>query len=190
VWGAIPARGVVDGVGATAEVEAGWAERRRAALALVRAHDALLRRTARRYSLCLDDADDACQRAVEIVLIKAPLLEPRRLLAWACVVARREALAVRRSRERLLGGGDEAAAALERLPSERPGAGELAERRERARSALRALAVLKADERRAIVLQASGYSYLEICSLTGWTYTKVNRCLAEGRARLRSMEPS
>ena len=26
-----------------------------------------------------------------------------------------------------------------------------------------------------------GYSYAEIQELTGWTYTKVNRCMAEGR---------
>ena len=36
------------------------------------------------------------------------------------------------------------------------------------------------------MLQAQGYSYAEICERCGWTYTKVNRCLAEGRARLRS----
>ena len=36
------------------------------------------------------------------------------------------------------------------------------------------------------MLQAQGYSYAEICVLCRWTYTKVNRCLAEGRARLRA----
>jgi DNA-directed RNA polymerase specialized sigma24 family protein len=46
---------------------------------------------------------------------------------------------------------------------------------------------LKANERLAIVLQAEGYSYAEICELCGWTYTKVNRCLAEGRATLRRL---
>jgi RNA polymerase sigma factor (sigma-70 family) len=187
VRGAIRARGVVVGVGAAATVETSEADRRRAALGLIRAYEPLLWRTARRFSLCADDADDACQRAVEIVLTKAPRLEPRRLAAWASVVTRREALAVRRSRERLLTGlPAEEAVAIERLPSERPGAAELAERRERALASLRALAALKPDERRAIVLQARGYSYLEICSMTGWTYTKVNRCLAEGRAKLRA----
>jgi hypothetical protein len=29
-----------------------------------------------------------------------------------------------------------------------------------------------------------GYSYREICQLTDWTYTKVNRCLTEGRRAL------
>ena len=62
-----------------------------------------------------------------------------------------------------------------------PGPVERAERRERLAEARAALAALKANERLAIVLQAQGYSYAEICELCGWTYTKVNRCLAEGR---------
>ncbi len=47
------------------------------------------------------------------------------------------------------------------------------------------LAALKRDERRAISLLALGYSYREVCELTGWSYTKVNRSIAEGRAALR-----
>jgi RNA polymerase sigma factor (sigma-70 family) len=50
------------------------------------------------------------------------------------------------------------------------------------------LAELKRDERRALSLIALGYSYREICGLTGWSYTKVNRCLAEGRERLRELQ--
>jgi DNA-directed RNA polymerase specialized sigma24 family protein len=34
-------------------------------------------------------------------------------------------------------------------------------------------------------LLAAGYSYQEIMKMTGWTYTKVNRLIAEGRDRLR-----
>ena len=34
------------------------------------------------------------------------------------------------------------------------------------------------------MLRAEGYSYREICSITGWSYTKVNRCLTEGRQAL------
>lgn len=49
------------------------------------------------------------------------------------------------------------------------------------------LATLKRDERRAISLLALGHSYREIGELTGWSYTKVNRCLAEGRAALREL---
>jgi RNA polymerase sigma factor (sigma-70 family) len=161
------------------------ARRRDAAADLVSAHAALLRNTARRVSLCPDDADDACQRALEIVLTKAPPLDPTRLVAWARVVTRREALAVRRARERLVGVADGADVA-DGTPTGRPTTDELAERRDRARAALRLLATLKPDERRALVLQASGYSYVEIATACGWTYTKVNRLLAEGRARLRA----
>jgi RNA polymerase sigma factor (sigma-70 family) len=46
---------------------------------------------------------------------------------------------------------------------------------------------LKPQERRVIGLLALGYSYREIMELTGWTFTKVNRCSAEGRARLRRL---
>ena len=46
------------------------------------------------------------------------------------------------------------------------------------------LAQLKTQEIRALQLKAEGYSYREICQLTGWTYTKVNRCLTEGRRAL------
>lgn len=169
---------------ATADVRA---RRQEAALGLVSAHASVLLSTARRVSLCPDDADDACQRALEIVLTKAPALEPRRLVAWARVVARREALAVRRARERLIGGGDPNRAA-DSVPIEQPTAIELAERHDRAVAALRSLATLKPDERRALILQASGYSYAEICVIAGWTYTKLNRLLAEGRAKLRAAD--
>jgi RNA polymerase sigma factor (sigma-70 family) len=150
--------------------------------------EAALRRTARRYSLCADDAEDAYQRAVEIMLTRSPPTDPRHLAAWMQVVTRREALAVRRSRERLLGPrADQAGDPLERIPCDRPDPHEQLERRERVAGAVRLLRALKPQERRALVLQAHGYSYAEICRLCGWTYTKVNRCLAEGRARLRQL---
>ena len=44
---------------------------------------------------------------------------------------------------------------------------------------------LKAAERVALGLRAAGYSYEEIAERCGWSYTKVNRCLSEGRAALR-----
>jgi RNA polymerase sigma factor (sigma-70 family) len=178
----------VDGPAASTDA----ARRRRDALALLDVAGPALRRTARRYSLCADDADDALQRAVEILLTKAPAIEPTGLLAWMRVVTRREALAVRRSRERLLGspqvrrsGGE--SDPLDQVRSERPGPADAVERRERAARAASVLAILKPQERRAIALQAEGYTYAEIQALTGWTYTKVNRALAEGRARLRAL---
>jgi DNA-directed RNA polymerase specialized sigma24 family protein len=97
------------------------------------------------------------------------------------VVTKREALAVRRERERLLSGE------VPDCPSGEPCPAERAERREWVRARARALARLKPDERLALVQKAEGFSYAEIGALNGWTYTKVNRCLAEGRARLRQL---
>jgi RNA polymerase sigma factor (sigma-70 family) len=168
-------------------------DRATAAVALLQSHGTVLRRIARRHSLCADDADDALQRASLILLTKAPSVDPGRLIAWMVVVTKHEAIAVRRGRERLLAAlarAELASDPLEAVASERPDPEELAERAEHLREARAALAALKANERLAIVLQAQGYSYAEICELCGWSYTKVNRCLAEGRARLRRSRPT
>jgi RNA polymerase sigma factor (sigma-70 family) len=158
------------------------------AISLLAHRAGAFRNTARRCSLCADDAEDAYQRAVEILLTKAPPVGQDRLAAWMHVVTRREALAVRRARERLLGaaaGQTEGETPIERLACQSPGPAESAERRERFESAASALAHLSRDQRVAIVLQACGYSYDEIAAARGWTYTKVNRCMAEGRRALR-----
>jgi RNA polymerase sigma factor (sigma-70 family) len=152
------------------------------------------RRAARRVSICDDDADDALQRAALILLAKAPSADPRRLVPWMVVVTRREALAIRRARERDLLAAPPteldpgAGAPFASMASDLPGPEERYERRERVRATAEALALLKPAEQRAIVLQAAGYSYAEICELCGWTYTKVNRSLAEGRERLRRLD--
>lgn len=133
------------------------------------------------------------QRATEILLRKGPELEPSRLAAWMHVVTRREALALGRERRRRFGSvaadGPPASARWdpESVPSRDPGPEEVLERRERVAQAGVQLDALKPQERRAIGLQAAGCSYMEIQAITGWTYTKVNRCVTEGRARLRSM---
>jgi RNA polymerase sigma factor (sigma-70 family) len=168
--------------------------RKRAAIELISRHEAALRRTARRFSLCAEDADDAYQRALEILLRKAPTADPRDLIRWMQTVTRHEALAVRRSRERTLGApapgaheGEEAADWVQLIPSHRDGPADLAERRERVARTREALQTLKPQELRALTLLAEGYSYAEIGELTGWSYTKINRCLAEGRSRFRSV---
>ncbi len=47
------------------------------------------------------------------------------------------------------------------------------------------MATLKRDE--ALVLQAAGRTYAEIEAETGWSHTKVNRALTEGRAAFRTL---
>lgn len=59
-------------------------------------------------------------------------------------------------------------------------------RLDRARETRESLARLMPDERRALSMIAFGYSYREIGQRNGWTYTKVNRCVTEGRVALRT----
>lgn len=174
---------------ASERVTVGSAEARKdATLRLIDSHDSVFRRTARRYSICADDAEDAYQRALEILLTKAPPIDGDALVRWMQVVTKREALAVRRQRERLLSGprapgGDEDRDPLDSIASESPQPTERAESRERVARSGEALRALKPQEIRALTLKAQGYSYKEIGEITGWSYTKINRCMAEGRKR-------
>jgi RNA polymerase sigma factor (sigma-70 family) len=165
------------------------AGRKRAAVELVAREDAELRHTARRYSLCEDDAEDAYQRALEILLVKAPSDRPRELIRWMKTVVKHEALAIRRYRERMLGVGDDGTGddPIARIASGSAGPGEQLERREQIGRSREALQALKPAELRSLTLLAAGYSYSEIGEITGFSHTKVNRCLAEGRERFRRM---
>ena len=161
--------------------------RRRAASQLIGSHDAVFRRTARRYSICTHDAEDAYQRALEILLTKAPPIQGDALVRWMQTVTKREALAVRRQRERLLGSPrpptEDDRDPLELIASESPGPNDQLARKERVARSGEALRALKPQEVRALTLKAQGYSYAEIGEMTGWSYTKINRCMAEGRKR-------
>jgi RNA polymerase sigma factor (sigma-70 family) len=167
--------------------------RKRAAIETYVRHEDALLRTARRYSLCADDADDALQRALEILLTKAPTADSRELIRWTQTVVKHEALAVRRDRERILSGpaalatepGREDWVAL--LPADADGPPEQAERHEAIARSREALQALKPQELRALSLLAEGYSYKEIGEITGFSHTKINRSLAEGRERFRSL---
>lgn len=163
------------------------AGRKRAAVELVAREDSELRRVARRFSLCEDDAEDAYQRALEILLVKAPSDRPRELVPWMKTVVKHEALAIRRNRERMLGAGVEhdGEHPVERLVSSGAGPDERTEQREQIARSREALQALKPAELRALTLLAAGYSYAEIGAITGFSHTKVNRSLAEGRERFR-----
>jgi len=169
------------------------AARSRAAIETYARHEATLRRTARRYSLCADDADDALQRGLEILLKKAPSEDPRDLIRWTQTVVKHEALAVRRERERILSGpagrkpDPDAEDWVALIPAESDGPPERAERREAVARSREALQALKPQELRALTLLAEGYSYAEIGEITGYSATKINRCLAEGRERFRRL---
>jgi RNA polymerase sigma factor (sigma-70 family) len=154
----------------------------------IQTHAASLLRLARRYSLCADDAHDAYQRALEIFLRRAETLEPARAPAWLATVVKREALAVRQARLRMVGDVDlDAQEARHQPPPD-----ERLLRFEHMTRCAEALQQLKPHEAQALWLQASGRSYAEIARETGWTATKVNRCITEGRrsflARYASIE--
>jgi RNA polymerase sigma factor (sigma-70 family) len=131
---------------------------------------------ARRYAASSEDAEDAYQRGLEILLTKAPTTSPDDLVPWLKTVVKHEAFALRKQRER------------HGLPTEHEDAHpaprdthEHVERLDRLQRGAEAIQRLKPAEIRCLLLLAEGHSYAEIRAITGFTYTKVNRCLSEGR---------
>jgi RNA polymerase sigma factor (sigma-70 family) len=148
---------------------------------LIAAHERSLMRVAQHWSLCRDDALDAYQRALEIYIRRLDSLDPATEIAWMKVVVKHEALAVRRGRAEALPVEDldfDGRAAEAQRPVD-----DLLAGRERVRRSAEALRRVKPDEAKALMLKAQGLSYAEIGASLGWTYTKVNRCITEGRAR-------
>src|SRR4051794_1477308 len=148
-----------------------------AALELLSRHSAGRLATARRYSATPEDAEDAYQRGVEILLTKAPTTTEDDLLPWLRTVVKHEAYAVSKSTVRSSWSDD----ALAGEADPRGSTDDRAERFEQLRIGAEAMAGLKPQEIRCLLLKAEGLSYQEICEVTQWSYTKVNRCLTEGR---------
>ncbi len=162
---------------------------------LLARHGAKLRRQAARNSSCSVDAEDALQDAcVQFLRAYNGPADLSAALPWLLLAVKHSAwkLGARRRRCEALVALDSTGAPDGERPAltavdERPGPAERAERSERLAERRFALARLKPDERTALTLFALGYSYREIAARQGWTYTKVNRCLAEGRDRLRAL---
>jgi RNA polymerase sigma factor (sigma-70 family) len=152
------------------------------ALSLLARHGAQILATARRYAATPEDAEDAYQRGLEILLTKAPTTSEEELVPWLKTVVKHETYALRRQRDRHSPVTDDGE--LGDRPTPPAITHDQAERYERLRQGAEALRQLKPQEIRALLLKAEGYSYREICEITGWTYTKVNRCLTEGRQAL------
>jgi DNA-directed RNA polymerase specialized sigma24 family protein len=104
-------------------------------------------------------------------------------LAWLTLVLKRKCWRAKAARRQVVGellpGAEAEAGRLVGTPPETEGR---VVDLEAARARLRAL---KPDERTAIGLAAAGYTYGEIAGRRGWTKTKVNRCIYEGRSALR-----
>jgi Sigma-70, region 4 len=114
-------------------------------------------------------------RSVESTIVAPPLAGTLSVL----VSRKARAFALRRQRERHAPITDDGEL------GERPTAPEITHDQaalyERLRLGAEALERLKPQQARALRLRAKGYSYSEICRITAWSYTKVNRCLTEGR---------
>src|SRR3954449_2701670 len=70
------------------------------ALELIRRYGADIMATARRYSANREDAEDAYQRGLEILLTKAPSTSADVLVPWLKTVVKHEAYSLHRARER------------------------------------------------------------------------------------------
>src|SRR3954451_17874209 len=147
---------------------------------MVMRHGPALLRAANQFSLCHDDALDAYQRALEIYLRRLETVDRATEGPWMRVVVKHEAMAIRNARAGSVDAEDvdldERDAALREV-DDRIAGGERVDR------SVEALKALKPDEARALLLKAEGLSYDEIGRRFGWTYTKVNRSIAEGRRR-------
>ena len=148
---------------------------------MVARHGAAALRVANQFSLCHDDALDAYQRAFEIYLRKLDTVDPATEDAWLRVVVKHEAMAIRNARLESVDRDevdlDTSVSAGLREVDDAVAGGERVER------SVEALRALKPDEARALLLKAEGLSYQEIGRHFGWSYTKVNRSITEGRAR-------
>ena len=128
-----------------------------ATLRLVQEHAAELLRFARRFSHCPDDAHDAYQRAIEILVRRMRVDPPTQPLSWMRTVLRHEALAVRAEREQLVGRVEVDLDRHEDRAVADPA--EQAVGHERLRHTAEALQRLKPQEVTALVLRAEGLSY-------------------------------
>jgi DNA-directed RNA polymerase specialized sigma24 family protein len=154
-------------------------------------HADRLRRSIAQRTCGLDDAiiDDACGFAWELVCRRPDIdLDRSQAYWWTYKVALRRAWALGRARRREqpiggLNGVDEDS--LEPADLDSDVADVVAERIEH-QSMREVLGRLHWRERRELALFAYGLSYEEIATVTGTSYTAVNRWMARGRNALRA----
>jgi DNA-directed RNA polymerase specialized sigma24 family protein len=150
---------------------------------------AYLLRIAKRNAASAADAEEALQDAFTFFLADYDPAAGAHPLAWLTTTVKRRAWRLRDNAhlDRRVASlpesrHEEPIGLIERRPADpRPLPDRVADRDE----ARRRLRRLKPDQRVALVLKAAGYSYDEIGVRGGWSFTKTNRCLVEGRAALR-----
>ena len=165
------------------------AEERRQAVCLAMTWAPGLIRFAARYTVSIEDAEDAYQRAMEIALTRAPVAEPEAFVRWLHTIIRREAAALTRTRRHEEPQPPEALD--ETLASEAvtvAGPDAVAEWRERYRSLQDAWTTLTDAQKICVLLRSHGVSRTEIQEMTGFSERKVRKATEEGRARLNEWE--
>ncbi len=151
-------------------------------------YDYLLR-IATRNAANREDAEEALQFSFSALIEKYDPAGGSPPLAWVTLVLQRRCWALLREARFDRRAGQEAAQdssgrsfAAGSIDSGDTGPEQLVEWVDDAKTRL---AALKPAERRALSLIAAGFSYQEVGQITGFSYTKTNRCAAEGRAALR-----
>jgi DNA-directed RNA polymerase specialized sigma24 family protein len=138
---------------------------------------------ARRGTHCREDAEDAVQEALARAFERRRAIRPATAFAYIAVIAIHEATRLRRLAARCDSldvpvCADCPAPLVECRPAREQDLDGLLD-------ALDGLRAVKPDEARAVMARALGWPYAHICDAFGWTYTKTDRCLKEGRAALR-----
>ena len=139
-----------------------------------------LARVARHHCRREADAEDALQEAFAAFLTEYDPEGGAPALPWLTLVLKRKCWRTNERREIEI----EPLAMAEVVVEETLDPSVCFAKRDEARARL---GELKRDERRALILHAAGYTYGEIAGRCGWTQTKVNRCLYEGRRALREV---
>lgn len=156
-------------------------------------HRSRLLAIAKRNSASIEDAEESLQDAFILFIDHFDPNDDSPPLAWITLTLKRRCWALYKhqrhswARTPTLGQSTAKNAKVESLADWKPRPDEVAELNEEMETMRHRLASLKPDQREALAFFALGYSYHEICDITGWTYTKVNRNISEGRAGLRDL---
>jgi RNA polymerase sigma factor (sigma-70 family) len=151
-------------------------------------------RQARRFTVNRQDADDAIEDAC-IAFLRYFRPEPdSNPTGWMMTTVKHAALAItdRSNRRRRNSAVPEAPDQHDQwwesgVPDPGDSPEEMVEAREWVAARAGLLSELKPDERTALSLLAFGFSHQEICARQGWSTRKAERCVVEGRARLRRL---
>jgi DNA-directed RNA polymerase specialized sigma24 family protein len=155
--------------------------------AIYRESQSYLLRIAFQNAACRRDGEEAVSEAFAAFLRAYQPSRGAPPLAWLTLTVKRECWRRRRDAHldcyvgSVINHDGEERSVLDVIPA--PGAG-LEERIAERDQARRRLSELKPNERTGLGLLGAGFSYREIGRLKGWTFTKVNRCIREGRAAL------